>query len=279
MICRKDTASLIESTILPRLTAGLLVVATYPLHICKDAHGNILCLFSQICPTTEHTIKTIRVKLYVTGDLAFQAMSFGKEPMLGHWCMQCTMQMQCTLTLNQMNAVKRWTMEEYCRLGDEAEKQKGEPKLGVKKKPWWPFIPVTLKRNVALRSLLASSEDSANNAANADAEAEENKLRALEEFRNKFVEKLVKARRMVSDQQLKLKAMRTLKVKDHGSIETKIFSVLKEIGVELSAYHGGSLNGKDIKKVMNIACHIFDRFSTIFKGGEEAKLCAVGRQY
>ncbi len=34
-----------------------------------------------------------------------------------------------------MNAVKMWTMEEYCRLGDEAEKQKGEPKLGVKKKP------------------------------------------------------------------------------------------------------------------------------------------------
>ena len=60
-----------------------------------------------------------------------------------------------------------------------------------------------LKRNGALRSLLASSEDSANNdapvvvdiapAIAADAEAEEKKLRALEEFRNKFVEKLVKA--------------------------------------------------------------------------------------
>jgi hypothetical protein len=49
--------------------------------------------------------------------------------------MQCTMQMQCTLTQDHLNAVKRWTMEKYCRLGDEAEKQKGEPKLGVKKKP------------------------------------------------------------------------------------------------------------------------------------------------
>jgi hypothetical protein len=57
--------------------------------------------------------------------------------------MQCTMQMQCTLTLDQMNAVKMWTMDEYCRLGGEAEKQKGEPKLCVKKKPWWPFITVT----------------------------------------------------------------------------------------------------------------------------------------
>ena len=55
---------------------------------------------------------------------------------------------------------------------------------------------------------------------------------------------------MVPDQQLKMKTMRTLtlKVKEQGSKETKIFSVIKEIGVELSAYHGGSLNGKDIKR-------------------------------
>ena len=69
------------------------------------------------------------------------------------------------------------------------------------------------------------------------------------QFRNReFVEKLSKARKMVTDQQLKLKTMRTSKskVKDQQSIETKIFKVLKEIGVELSSYHGGSLNGKDI---------------------------------
>ena len=44
--------------------------------------------------------------------------------------------------------------------------------------------------------------------------------------------------------------------------------MLKEIGVELSSYHGGSLNGKDIKKVMNNASHIFDQFAAIFKGGK-----------
>jgi hypothetical protein len=49
LICRKDTAKLIETTILPRLATGLLVVATYPLHIYKDEHGNILCEFSQTC--------------------------------------------------------------------------------------------------------------------------------------------------------------------------------------------------------------------------------------
>ena len=123
-----------------------------------------------------------------------------------------------------------------------------------------------LKRNVAMHSLLAASEDSANNdaavvvaiapATAADVKAEENNLRTLEEFRNKeFVDKPVKARRMVSDQQLKLKTMRTLKVKEQGSIVTKIFSVLKEIGVALSAYHGRNLNVKDRKKVMTTSSH------------------------
>jgi hypothetical protein len=58
--------------------------------------------------------------------------------------MQCTMQMQCTLTEVQLSEVKMWTIAEYCRLGDEAERRgKGKTKLGVKQKPWWDFIPIT----------------------------------------------------------------------------------------------------------------------------------------
>ncbi len=44
--------------------------------------------------------------------------------------------------------------------------------------------------------------------------------------------------------------------------------MLKEIGVELSSYHGGSFNGKDIKKVMNNATYLFDMFAVIFKEGK-----------
>ncbi len=72
----------------------------------------------------------------------------------------------------------------------------------------------------------------------------------------------------MADQQLKLKGMRSEKVKGWGSIETRMFDVLKEIGVELKSYHGGSLNGKDIKKVMNNAIHIFDQVAGIFKEGK-----------
>ncbi len=47
-----------------------------------------------------------------------------------------------------------------------------------------------------------------------------------------------------------------------------MFKLLKNIGVELSSYHGGSLNGKDIKKVMNNAAHIFNKLTVIMKEGE-----------
>ncbi len=72
----------------------------------------------------------------------------------------------------------------------------------------------------------------------------------------------------MADQQLKLKGMQSEKVKGKGSNEMRLFEVLKEIGVELSSYHGGSLNGKDIKKVTNNASRVFDQVAVIFKEGK-----------
>jgi hypothetical protein len=143
IICRKDTGALLEKTILPRLTAGLRTVAESPLHIHIDEKGTISCKFGALPTQHANTAKTIeKVDLYITGDLAFQALALGKESMSGHWCMQCTKQMQCTLTPAQLNDVKLWTMNDLCRVGAEA-KSKGQPIMGQKQEPWWPFIPVT----------------------------------------------------------------------------------------------------------------------------------------
>jgi hypothetical protein len=85
---------------------------------------------------------------------------------------------------------------------------------------------------------------------------------------NCLVNKLKWAHRTLADQKLKLKVMQAVKGKKEDSIETKLFKVLKEIGVELSSYHGGTLNGKDIKKVMNNMAHIFDKLAVIMKEGK-----------
>ena len=43
--------------------------------------------------------------------------------------------------------------------------------------------------------------------------------------------------------------------------------VLKGIGVQLTRYHGGSLNGKDVKMVIDHSFSVFDEFATILKAG------------
>jgi hypothetical protein len=87
LICRKDTGKLHEVMILPKLTSGLSVVAISPLHIYKDDQGIISCKTGPATSkNTQYVVTTIpKVNLYVTGNLAFQAMVTGKESMLGHW--------------------------------------------------------------------------------------------------------------------------------------------------------------------------------------------------
>jgi hypothetical protein len=96
----------------------------------------------------------------------------------------------------------------------------------------------------------------------------ESTLKNIDNICNHFVNKLKQARRMLADQQLKLKVMQAAKGKKEDSVDTKLFKVLKEIGVELSSYNGGSLNGKDIKKVMNNAAHVFEELAVIIKEGK-----------
>jgi hypothetical protein len=75
LICRKDPGKLIESTILMQLTQGLEIVATWNLNIEKNNEGGVKCWFSKDIKTTHSHI----IDVYVTGDLAFQAMALGKE--------------------------------------------------------------------------------------------------------------------------------------------------------------------------------------------------------
>jgi hypothetical protein len=86
VICRKDTAKPIERIILPRLTNGLEVVKLIPLCISVNTDdGKLVCKYNRT-PSIESATPIFDV--YVTGDLAFQAMALGKELMAGHWCMK-----------------------------------------------------------------------------------------------------------------------------------------------------------------------------------------------
>jgi hypothetical protein len=78
--------------------------------------------------------------------------------------------------------------------------------------------------------------------------ANESTLNNLNVDCNRLVEKMRREHHTLADQQLKLKVMQMAKGKKEHSIESKMFKMLTDIGVELSSYHGGSLNGKDTKR-------------------------------
>jgi len=102
-----------------------------------------------------------------------------------------------------------------------------------------------------------------------DIKMKEQELKLLDEIRQVMLDKFDQARKIISSTQKNLRALQSSKAKSTTSLETKLLKVLTTIGVEQSSYHGGSLNGKDIKKVMNNVPYLFEEFSLILKSGEQ----------
>jgi hypothetical protein len=74
LICWKETGKLIESTILPTLSRGLDIIATWHLHIETSKQGQIECKFRET-----QTLNSRTINMYITGNLAFQAMALEKS--------------------------------------------------------------------------------------------------------------------------------------------------------------------------------------------------------
>ncbi len=87
-----------------------------------------------------------------------------------------------------------------------------------------------------------------------------------------ITDKLKNLKAYLAQMRKKLTAFRSVRKRSSDGLESKMFSVLKSINVELTSYHGGSLNGKDIKKVMDNASFVFDLFKQILKEGKKAGL-------
>ncbi|KAL7524881.1 hypothetical protein ACHAXR_000757, partial [Thalassiosira sp. AJA248-18] len=98
-----------------------------------------------------------------------------------------------------------------------------------------------------------------------------NEVEPLKIERKEIADKLKRTRAFLAEMKKKLKSFRSVRRKSGEGLETKMFRILKSIGVELTRYHGGSLNGKDIKKVMDNACFVFDEFKRILNEGKSER--------
>jgi hypothetical protein len=104
----------------------------------------------------------------------------------------------------------------------------------------------------------------------ADIISKEQEMKLLLAIGQKMVKKLKEAQILLTEKEKVLHAMQSSKATSANSLELEVFKILKGIGVEQSSYHGGSLNGKDIKKVMNNAMYsLFDELSSLLKSGKQ----------
>ena len=102
----------------------------------------------------------------------------------------------------------------------------------------------------------------------ADIKSKEEEIKPLLAMRHTMVVRLKGTRSLLTEKEKVLQSLRSSKATSTSSLESQVFKILKGIGVEQSSYHGGSLNGKDIKKVMNNAAYLFDKFSSILQAGK-----------
>ena len=115
------------------------------------------------------------------------------------------------------------------------------------------------KKRKALKAWFSLTRKRATTIPNADDfKTKEQELKLLDEIQQVMFDNFDRARKNISSTQKNLRALQSSKAKSATSLETKLLKVLNTIGVEQSSYHGGSLNGKDIKKVMNNVSYLFD---------------------
>ncbi|EJK77868.1 hypothetical protein THAOC_00273 [Thalassiosira oceanica] len=98
----------------------------------------------------------------------------------------------------------------------------------------------------------------------------EDEAKQLIEKREKIATEVTKGRSLLRRLKKKLTDFRSTRKRSKNGIEAKMLKVLKSIGVEVTKYHGGSLTGKDIRKVIANASYVFDEFAKILKEDRKA---------
>ena len=92
----------------------------------------------------------------------------------------------------------------------------------------------------------------------------------LEDERNLIVKEIDKGRGMITRLKKKLVEFRSERKKSDGGLEDLMLRVLRSIGIELTRYHGGSLAGMDVKKLIANASFVFDEFASILKAKKKS---------
>ena len=123
-----------EKSIFPRLSDSVHIISTQSLILFSDEKNSMNCSFlpPPPSPLTQNKV-SIQVSIYITGDLAFQANILGREAMSGQHCMMCKLVVKSSTNTDSLP----WTFPDLVQIGEDLCTG---GVMGVKQKPWWPFL-------------------------------------------------------------------------------------------------------------------------------------------
>ena len=104
-------------------------------------------------------------------------------------------------------------------------------------------------------------------------------LSPLDRKRGRITSRLQNARAYLTKIKAKITEFKRSRKRSGDGVESKMISILKTMfGVEVQAYHGGSLTGKDIQKVMSNASEIFELFAELLKANKKENCSMSDKQ-
>jgi hypothetical protein len=130
-----------------------------------------------------------------------------------------------------------------------------------------PSVPTELLTLTSIHPLLAPLDLSA--PTEPVTSTDETELKRLQTAQKVMTDIIDRSKNCLRDARKKIEVFRSETKKSPKSLNSMIFDVMKKKGIEITSYHGGSLTGKDIKRVMNNATYLFDKFAVILKKGQK----------
>ena len=135
----KDKPEILEESIMEWLTEDLKRINDLKLFVTCDDDANAVCSFMNEDDNDDTNAFGFKVGIINSGDLKWFCTILGMDGMSNQWCIYCYLRKHQWLGEHEPGEAR--TVENMKQYSDNPT-LKGAARMGVKREPYWPFIPI-----------------------------------------------------------------------------------------------------------------------------------------
>jgi len=140
--CKKEVGAILESTVIDWVTEDLKYINENRLHLLNVNRRVVTCFESDLGTMhqeEDNLIDPIVIEQFMAGDLAWESFCLGKEAAASSWCIYCKLSPSAWSAPGHTKG-EVWDIDGLQEMADS--NAKGAKRLGVKRRPYFPWIPV-----------------------------------------------------------------------------------------------------------------------------------------